>query len=60
MLTQRLIGDYGANTGTLTITCSQGDLEELMALADDLQSRSNMVTNGPIFTGVPAPPVVEE
>lgn len=57
MLTQRLVGDQNTNTGTLTITCTPGDLAELMGLQEELKLRANVTTEGSIITTVDIPPI---
>jgi hypothetical protein len=65
MLDQRLVADQGKITGTITITCVDGDvngLAELQGLHEELKLRPNIHTQGSIITAMPAgevPPPVE-
>jgi len=60
MLTQRLVQDMGSNSGTLTITAAAGNLADLASLAEELNLRMNIKTEGTITTNPPAPPPTME
>lgn len=48
MLTQRVIITDQGSKGQLYITCEAGGLAELLALADELELRSTITTEGTI------------
>lgn len=48
MLTQRLETNQPTNAGTLTITAAPGTLAELIGLAEELDLRMNIKTEGTI------------
>jgi hypothetical protein len=55
MLTQQMSADMTALSGTLSVTCPAGGLAELIGLAQELELRSNVTTNGTINYNTPPP-----
>jgi len=58
MIKQQMERNLQTQSGTLTITAEPGNLSELIALATELQYRSNVQTEGTIDRLPDAPPPV--
>lgn len=57
MLTQRLVADQNTMDGTITITCDQGNLVQLMDLQKELSTRAEVRTEASVITTVEIPVV---
>ena len=60
MLALRLTTNQATQAGTLTITCAQGGLAELINLAEELGHRSTIEVEGAIHTLNEPPGITED